>query len=64
MFLLRAWMWMVPIVMLAGSAVFSVVAALEGDWALMGVMLVIGVFGLILGLVHAWLLYRFRASPH
>ena len=63
MFALRAWLWLVPIGMIIASAVFSVVAALDERWGLLAVMVVMGVFGLGLLLVHLWLMYRFGQSP-
>jgi hypothetical protein len=63
MFALRAWLWFVPIGMLAASAVFAVVAAADARWGLFAVMLVMGVFGLALLVFHLWLMYRFGQSP-
>jgi hypothetical protein len=63
MFFLRAWMWLVPIGMLAAAAVFGTVAALDGRWGLLAVMVFIGVIGLALLVVHWWLLYRFGKAP-
>jgi branched-subunit amino acid transport protein len=57
--LLRAWMWFVPVAMLAAAVVFGVVAALDSNWGLLAVMVVAGIFALVLMVVHYWLLYRF-----
>lgn len=59
MTLLRIWLWIVPIGLLAGAVVFGVIAALEGSWALFGVMIVIGLFALGLMMLHWWAMYRF-----
>ncbi len=58
-FALRAWMWFVPIAMLVASAVFGVVAAVDGRWGLLVVMVFMGVVALGLLGLHWWLLYRF-----
>ena len=60
--LMRAWMWLVPIVMLAASALFGYVAAADGKWGLLAVMVVMGFLGLALLTLHWWLLYRFGAA--
>lgn len=57
--LLRAWMWFVPVAMLIAAVVFGVVAAVDGRWGLLAVMVVAAVFALVLMVVHYWLLYRF-----
>jgi hypothetical protein len=62
MFVLRAWMWVAPIAIIVASAVFSTIAVLDERWALLAVMLVMGVFGVALLLLHWWLLYRFGAQ--
>ena len=62
-FALRVWMWFVPIAMLVASAVFGVIAAANGSWGLLAVMVFLGMTGLGLLLVHWWLLYRFGVTP-
>jgi hypothetical protein len=62
MFALRAWLWLVPVGMLVASAVFAVVAAKDERWGLLAVMIVMGVFGLVLLVLHMWLMYRFGRS--
>ncbi len=59
MFVLRAWMWSVPAALLIASIVFSVVAVLDGRWALLAAMIVMGSFAVALLVLHWWLLYRF-----
>lgn len=59
MVILRAWMWLVPIAMLVASVGFGVVAAADGKWGLLAVMVAAGVFSLSLLFAHWWLLYRF-----
>lgn len=57
--LLRAWMWFVPVAIVVAAVVFGVIAAAAGNWALLAVMVVAGVFGGVLLVLHYWLLYRF-----
>ncbi len=59
MFALRAWLWFVPVALLIASIVFSVIAALDGRWALLAAMVFIGVFALGLMTLHWWVMYRF-----
>lgn len=58
-FLLRAWLWLVPVVMLGAAVIFGGIAAIDGRWPLFGVMVVLALVALGLGLAHYWLLYRF-----
>lgn len=62
LFLLRAWLWLVPTGMLASATVFSVVAALSERWALMAVMILIGLLAIGLLIFHFWLVYRFGSE--
>ena len=62
-FALRVWMWFVPIAMVAASVVFSAIAAVNGSWGLLAVMVFLGMTGLGLLFVHWWLLYRFGVVP-
>ena len=62
-FALRVWMWFVPIAMLVASVVFGAIAAANGSWGLLAVMVFLGMTGLGLLLVHWWLLYRFGVTP-
>lgn len=59
MLALRLWLWLVPIMMLLAAAAFSLVAALDGRWALLGVMVLIGLFALGLMVLHLWAMYGF-----
>lgn len=59
MFFMRAWLWLVPIILLVASAVFAVIAAVEGEWALLAVMVVIGIFAIGLLIFHWWVMYGF-----
>jgi hypothetical protein len=43
--------------------VFSAIAAVNGSWGLLVVMVFLGMTGLGLLLVHWWLLYRFGVVP-
>jgi len=60
MFALRAWLWLVPIGILVAAAVFAALAAMDKRWALMAVMIAMGVFGLGLLVFHVWLMHRLR----
>lgn len=63
-FLLRAWLWIVPIGMLIAAGAFAALAALDGRWGLVGAMGVIGLFAVILLALHWWIIYRFgRGTP-
>ncbi len=59
MILLRAWLWLMPIGMLLVAVVFAVVAALDERWALLAVMVLLGVFATGLLALHWWALYGF-----
>jgi hypothetical protein len=59
MFVLRLWMWAVPVLIFAASVVFSVVAASDSDWGLLAVMVVMGLTAVALFVFHWWVLYRF-----
>jgi hypothetical protein len=59
MVLLRAWLWLVPVGMFIAAIAFGVYAALEGNWALFGFMMVIGFVAVMLLIFHWWILYRF-----
>ncbi len=59
MVVLRVWMWLVPVAILVASLAFAVIAALDGRWELMVVMVVGAVFATGLLLLHWWLMYRF-----
>jgi hypothetical protein len=58
-FLLRLWMWAVPIVMLAAAVIFAGVAVADGKWGLFVVMVFMGCIAVSLFVLHWWVLYRF-----
>ncbi len=60
--IMRLWLWLVPIAIVAAAVGFSALAALDGRWGLLAVMIVMGLFGLGLMVLHWWLLYRFGAG--
>jgi amino acid permease len=62
MLVMRAWLWLVPAVMLVASVVFGTIAVLDGSWALVVVMVLMGVFALALFVLHWWLMYRFGST--
>ena len=62
MLVMRAWLWLVPAVMLVASVVFGTIAALDGSWALVAVMVLMGVLALALFAVHWWVMYRFGGT--
>jgi hypothetical protein len=59
MLLLRAWLWLTPITMLSAAIGFGAYAAIDGRWALFGVMAVMAFVGVGLLVFHWWILYRF-----
>jgi len=59
MFILRLWMWAVPILMLVAAFLFGTIAAVDGRWGLLFVMIVMGLMGLGLFVFHWWVLNRF-----
>jgi hypothetical protein len=59
MFVLRLWMWAVPVMMLIASVAFAGVAIAAGRWALLGVMVFMGCIAVSLLVFHWWVLYRF-----
>ena len=61
-FALRAWMWFVPIAMLVATVVFGVIAAANGSWGLLAVMVMLGLLAIGMMVFHWWLLYRFGAT--
>lgn len=52
-------MWFVPIAMLMAAVAFGAFAAADGRWALFGIMVMFGLFGCGLLVLHWWVLYRF-----
>jgi hypothetical protein len=59
MIILRAWMWLAPIVMLVAAIVFGAIATADGKWGLLVVMIVIGATAIGLMYFHYWVMYRF-----
>ena len=62
-FVLRLWMWAVPVVMFAASVVFGAIAVSDNDWGLVAVMAVMGLTAIALFVFHWWVLYRFGSKP-
>jgi hypothetical protein len=60
--LLRLWLWLMPVVILAAAVVFGWMAAADGRWGLFGVMVGMGVLGVALLVFHYWILQRFGAE--
>lgn len=58
MFVLRLWMWAVPVVMLAVSILFAAIAASDADWGLLVLMIFMALISIGLFTLHWWLLYR------
>jgi hypothetical protein len=63
MVFLRAWLWLVPIGMLVAAIGFGVYAAIDGRWALFGVMVGMAFVAVGLMVLHYWVLYRFGKEP-
>ena len=59
MFILRLWMWAVPILMLVAAFLFGAIAVADERWGLLLVMIVMGLMALGLLVFHWWVLYRF-----
>ena len=57
--LLRIWLWLMPLGMLVVAVAFAVVAALDERWALLTVMVLMGVTAIGLLALHWWALYGF-----
>ena len=62
MFVLRLWMWAVPVVMLAVSILFAVIAASDGNWGLLVLMIFMALIAIGLFTLHWWLMYRIGKS--
>ena len=59
MFVLRLWMWAVPVVMFAAAVIFAGIAVAGDRWGLFVVMLFMGCIAVSLLVFHWWVLYRF-----
>src|SRR2546425_3033330 len=57
MFVLRLWMWAVPVLMLAAALLFAAIAAADGSWGLFVIMLVMALTAVALFVFHWWVLY-------
>lgn len=62
MFVLRLWMWAVPVLIVVAAAAFGVVAAIDGRWGLVALMLVMGLVGAGLFTLHWWVMRRMGAK--
>jgi hypothetical protein len=62
LFVLRLWMWVVPIVMFVAAAIFGTIAVVDGRWGLFVVMLFMACIAVSLFVFHWWVLYRFGRS--
>jgi hypothetical protein len=61
-FLLRLWMWAVPVLMFVAAVVFAGIAVAGGRWGLFVVMIFMGCIAVSLLVFHWWVLYRFGAE--
>ncbi len=59
MFVLRLWMWAVPVVMFAASVVFGAIAVADGSWGLFVIMLMMAATAVALFVFHWWVMFRF-----
>lgn len=59
MFVLRLWMWAVPVVMFVAAVIFGGIAVANGTWGLFIIMLVMALTAMALFVFHWWVLYRF-----
>jgi hypothetical protein len=59
MFVLRLWMWAVPVVMFAAAVILGGIAVADGRWGLFVVMLFMGAIAVSLFVFHWWVLYCF-----
>ena len=59
MFVLRLWMWAVPVMIFIASVIFGAIAVSDNDLGLLAVMFVIGLTAIALFVFHWWVLYRF-----
>ena len=58
MFVLRLWMWAVPVIMLGLSLLFAAIAATNGSWGLLVLMIFMALMAVGLFTLHWWLMYR------
>jgi len=62
MFVLRLWMWAVPIILFIASVTFGGIAVADGKWGLFVMMLFMGCIAVSLFVFHWWVLYRFGSK--
>jgi hypothetical protein len=62
MFVLRLWMWAVPVLLFTASVVVAGIAIADGKWGLFVAMLFMGCVAVSLLVFHWWVLYRFGQS--
>jgi hypothetical protein len=62
MFVLRLWMWAVPVVMFVAAVIFGTIAVIDGRWGLFVVMSFMGAIAASLLVFHWWVLYRFGSD--
>ena len=62
MFVLRLWMWAVPLVMLAVSLLFAAIAVANGSWGLLALMMFMALIAIGLFTLHWWLMNRIGRS--
>ena len=56
MFLLRLWMWAVPVLMFAAAAFFGAIAAADERWALLVMMVFMALIAVGLFTLHWWVM--------
>ncbi len=56
--LMRLWLWLAPLGMLALALLFAVLAVADGRWGLLAVMAVLALVAVALFVTHWWLLRR------
>jgi len=56
MFVLRLWMWAVPVVMFVAAVFFGVIAALDERWPLLVMMVFMALIAISLFALHWWVM--------
>ncbi len=56
--LMRLWLWLAPLGMLALALLFAGLAVADGRWGLLAVMAVLALVAVALFVAHWWLLLR------
>lgn len=62
MFVLRLWMWAMPVILFTASIVFAGTAIADGKWGLFVMMLFMGCVAISLFVFHWLVLSRFGSS--